>query len=299
MRSIEVPKELLDSLKMPFKDSDYNLSDLVETAASFDEDILVCRFRSEKRGGPYLLLWVSDCERLMSWTTGDDAIDGHCYRLNCQGSLADESLSSETFRDSYLSNFSEELSPAFFLLPKNEEVRDVLTEWFDLDADLCRGVRSDRDITGSEFAKLLEEYAAVLVPFDETKKETKMTTTASTTSKINSITNRVKSAGMGAAEFQAGKAMNVAVMKMIKPKLPMMLRGYADHAAAPAVIALAVALASEFVPESASKEKLLKASDLMLNAAVMEGADKLLNIEAIIDGVLSQMPKEAAELIQG
>ncbi|MGL4483231.1 MAG: hypothetical protein ACRCTW_12020, partial [Lactococcus garvieae] len=89
-----------------------------------------------------------------------------------------------------------------------------------------------------------------------------------------------------------------AVMTAVKPKLPMMVRGYADHAAAPIVMALAMAMASEFLPEGEAKNKIVKATDLMLSASMMEGADKFLNIESLVASVFSKLPPEALAVIE-
>lgn len=116
--------------------------------------------------------------------------------------------------------------------------------------------------------------------------------------KINSIIGRAKSQALTAAQMQAGKALNIAIIKFAKPKLPMMVRGYMDHPAAPAVLALAIMSASEFLPASANGAKIQKAADLMLAAAIYEGADQLLDIERIIDQVFKGLPAEALAALE-
>lgn len=123
------------------------------------------------------------------------------------------------------------------------------------------------------------------------QKEIKMT-------KVNSIIARTQSAAISAAEYQAGKAINVAVVGVLKPRLPMMVRGYADHVLAPVVVALAMAVASEYIPAGKNKDKIVKLSDMMLKASMMDGADKLLNVEALVEGVMAKLPPEAKAFIE-
>lgn len=117
-------------------------------------------------------------------------------------------------------------------------------------------------------------------------------------SKVNAIIARTQSAAISAAEYQAGKAINVAVVGVLKPRLPMMVRGYADHVLAPVVVAMAMAVASEYVPAGKNKDKIVKLSDMMLKASMMDGADKLLNVEALVEGVMAKLPPEAKAFIE-
>ena len=115
--------------------------------------------------------------------------------------------------------------------------------------------------------------------------------------KVTAIVARAKSATMTAASLQAGKALNAAALKAAKAKAPMMLRGYLDHPVAPAVIAIGLVSATEFIPAGPSRDKIAKAADLMLTAAITDGADKYLNVEKMIDQVFAGLPEEAKELI--
>lgn len=116
--------------------------------------------------------------------------------------------------------------------------------------------------------------------------------------KINSIIGRAKNQALTAAQMQAGKALNIALVKFVTPKLPFMVRGYMDHPAAPALVALAIMSASEFLPASAKGAKIQKAADLMLAAAIYDGADQLLDLERIIDQVFKGLPAEALAALE-
>lgn len=116
--------------------------------------------------------------------------------------------------------------------------------------------------------------------------------------KINSIIGRAKNQALTAAQMQAGKALNIALIKFVAPKLPFMVRGYMDHPAAPALVALAIMSASEFLPASAKGAKIQKAADLMLAAAIYDGADQLLDLERIIDQVFKGLPAEALAALE-
>lgn len=116
-------------------------------------------------------------------------------------------------------------------------------------------------------------------------------------SKITAIVSRAKSATVTAASIQAGKALNTAVIKAAKAKAPMMVRGYLDHPVAPALLAVALVSCSEVLPEGVNKAKICKAADLMLTAAIMDGADKFLNVESLIDSVFQGLPAEVMAVI--
>lgn len=79
----------------------------------------------------------------------------------------------------------------------------------------------------------------------------------------------------------------------------MLLRGYLDHPVAPAVIAIGLVAGTEFVPAGPTRDKVAKAADLMLVAALSDGADKFLDIEGMIDKVFAGLPAEAKTLIEG
>lgn len=115
--------------------------------------------------------------------------------------------------------------------------------------------------------------------------------------KINNVVARTKASAVSVATIQAGKAANMAVIKAVRPHMPMMVRGYMDHPLAPAIIAMGLAAASEYLPAGANKQKLVKLTDCMMTAAIADGADKYLNIEAFMDTIFSGMPAEVRSML--
>ena len=107
---------------------------------------------------------------------------------------------------------------------------------------------------------------------------------------VSAIIERTKKATVTAAEIQAGKAITVAVVKAVKPRLPMLARGYADHPLFPVLIGIGMVAASEYLPDQKVSGKVKKAADLMLVAAMLDGADKLLDVEGWIDAAFSTLP---------
>ena len=93
-----------------------------------------------------------------------------------------------------------------------------------------------------------------------------------------------KEATINAAELKAGQLINKQAIKLIKPQLPMMVRGFADHPAASVVLANVIGLAlKQYAPEN---PKLAKVSSLMLNAAAFDTIDSF-NIDAMVDKLVS------------
>lgn len=113
-----------------------------------------------------------------------------------------------------------------------------------------------------------------------------------------SIVAQCKNAAISAAEYQAGKALNIALIKAIKPHAPLMVRGYLDSSFASPLLAVALAvLADQLSPDNSVTSKVQKASKLMLSAAFLDGADKLLDVDALISGLFDKLPPEAAKLL--
>lgn len=89
-----------------------------------------------------------------------------------------------------------------------------------------------------------------------------------------------------AARITAGKTINAAVLEKLKPQLPLMVRGYADTAFAPIVIANLVNFAvSSF---AADNDKAVWAANAMMDAAMTEFMASF-NIEKILKEVLSSV----------
>ena len=72
--------------------------------------------------------------------------------------------------------------------------------------------------------------------------------------------------------------------------MPMLARGYADHPLFPVLIGIGMVAASEYLPDQKVSGKVKKAADLMLVAAMLDGADKLLDVEGWIDTAFSTLP---------
>lgn len=117
-------------------------------------------------------------------------------------------------------------------------------------------------------------------------------------SKITSILGKCKTAALSAAEYQAGKALNIAMIKAVKPHAPMMVRGYLDHALAVPLLAIGVNVLVEQLPAGQVSLKAQKAAQLMLSAAFLDGADKLLDVEAILSNLLDKLPPETKQLLE-
>ena len=94
-----------------------------------------------------------------------------------------------------------------------------------------------------------------------------------------------------AARITAGKAINKRVMKLVKPKLPMMVRGYADSPIASVVLANIVGLAmKQYMPQS-SKAQLV--ASMMLDASALQAIESF-DLESILESVLEgvKLPEE-------
>lgn len=181
-------------------------------------------------------------------------------------------------------------------------------EW---DGKICRLIRMDRHDDNLPYRVIDEEGEDLWVhdvkPLSELQNRQQATTNPQTgaqemsqqpKTKITAIVSRAKEATYNAATLQAGKALNIAVVKAAKAKAPMMVRGYLDHPAAPAVMALALVSLSEFLPDNPTKAKIVKAADLMLVSAMVDGADKFLNLESLLDQVFNGLPPEVKTALE-
>lgn len=87
-----------------------------------------------------------------------------------------------------------------------------------------------------------------------------------------------------AAKITTGKVLNKVVMAKVRPQLPMLARGYADHALANVVIAnIANFAVANFASDN---EKAKYATDAMMQAAMLDFM-QMFNIEDIISEVLT------------
>ena len=109
---------------------------------------------------------------------------------------------------------------------------------------------------------------------------TKLKTTAT------SVATQNKDAIKVAAKLEAGKIINKQVIKQVKPHLPLLVRGLADHPAASIVLANVVSIAvKHFMPEN---KKLNTVADVMLGAAAVDTVASF-NIEAFVEGLLKNI----------
>ena len=101
-----------------------------------------------------------------------------------------------------------------------------------------------------------------------------------------SVATQNKDAIKVAAKLEAGKIINKQVIKQVKPHLPLLVRGLADHPAASIVLANVVSIAvKHFMPEN---KKLNTVADLMLGAAAVDTVASF-NIEAFVEGLLKNI----------
>lgn len=243
-------------------------------------------------GGPYIMLWRTECDRAMVWGSRDDFFTECAYRMTCDD---DDDVK---LRQTVVNLCKNTFTAVHVDLSDHASFMDLMRADLDLDSDLYRASRTDREIAHSQIRQIFESVS-LLAPSADTAQQTQVSQTGESqmSNKITAIVAQAKAATVTAAEIQAGKALNIAAVKAVKSKAPMMIRGYMDHPAAPAVLALAAVTAAEFMPAGPAKVKVTKAANLMLTAAVIDGADKLLDLEGMIDKVFAGLPAEAKALI--
>ena len=118
----------------------------------------------------------------------------------------------------------------------------------------------------------------------QTKTESTIMTKLKTTA--TSVATQHKDAIKVAAKLEAGKIINKQVIKQVKPHLPLLVRGLADHPAASIVLANVVSIAvKHFMPEN---QKLNTVADLMLGAAAVDTVASF-NIEAFVEDLLKNI----------
>lgn len=244
-------------------------------------------------GGPYIIIWHTQCGGKVKWSSRDNYIGGTNYRY-ARDTDGEKHLKSEVV------NICENYQAFLVDLPAVPRLMSHMKERLNLDGDLFQSSTTDAEIahsviheaiSGDRATLLTEVQQPATIQTQSQAGETQMS------NKITAIVAQAKAATVTAAEIQAGKALNIAAIKAAKAKAPMMVRGYMDHPAAPAVVALAVVTAAEFMPAGPAKAKITKAASLMLTAAVIDGADKFLDLEGMIDKVFSGLPAEAKALL--
>ena len=118
----------------------------------------------------------------------------------------------------------------------------------------------------------------------QTKTENTIMTNLKTTA--TEVATQNKDAIKVAAKLEAGKIINKQVIKQVKPHLPLLVRGLADHPAASIVLANVVSIAvKHFMPEN---KKLSTVAELMLGAAAVDTVASF-NIEAFVEDLLKNI----------
>jgi len=296
-------KEIYDTV-LDFMGRGTSVSGVAETLERMQAVIIQLnvgdRLGYASHGGPYIVIWKSDDDIPMVWQSNDCYLENTAYR--CSQDDDDQIVLKEGVHVHAYDRFKA------YLIDIDDQARfkSHIREKLDLDCDWMRGSRTDREIAHAEISRLLVDSA--LLVEEPAQPETTTTTQVSQTgaqemsqqqqTKITAIVSRAKEATYTAATLQAGKALNIAVVKAAKAKAPMMVRGYLDHPAAPAVMALALVSLSEFLPENPTKAKAVKAADLMLASAMVAGADKFLNLESLLDQVFNGLPPEVKTALE-
>ena len=110
-------------------------------------------------------------------------------------------------------------------------------------------------------------------------------------SKINSAVATNKQAAVSAAVLETGRMANSAAINLLKPNLPMVVRGYADSAFGKLAIANATLMAvNQFRPESTALQRV---SNAMVVAAYQELIQSF-DIEGMLDSLCSDNKLAAA-----
>ncbi len=118
----------------------------------------------------------------------------------------------------------------------------------------------------------------------ETTGKTTMTTSIKKTATATLTTN--KDAALLAAKVAVGKAGNKVITKAIKPKLPLMARGYADGVVGSLVAANVAQIAvNQFMPDN-RKAKII--ADAMVQAAMLDLLGEI-DIEGMMDSMLDKV----------
>lgn len=175
----------------------------------------------------------------------------------------------------------------------DEQINSVWPHILDVyhDSQLFAKISSCSDYYPVNVLKKLEGFSVKNPPVKNP------TTEGNENMKIKEIIARTKAAAVTTAELQAGKALIGTLVKTVKPQLPMLVRGYADHPLFPVIVALGLVAASEYLPTQAMGDKVKKAADLMLVASMMEGADQLLDVEGWISKAFAALPDQAKAVL--
>ncbi len=245
-------------------------------------------------GGPYILIWRADDENPMVWGSRDSFLIGLGYR--CGNDSDDEIRLASSLREN-CRNFE----AVTFSIEDHSNLLEDMQNNLSLDSDLSRGNNTDSEISHSVLRDVFNSRDSFIIA-QAVAAQPVVTTQYQTgenemSNKILAIVARGKSSVATAAQIQAGKALNITVMRALKAQAPFVVRGYLDHPVAPALVAVLLVAGSEFVPAGPAREKVAKAADLMLIAALTDGADKFLDVEGLIDKAFAGLPDEAKALL--
>lgn len=105
-------------------------------------------------------------------------------------------------------------------------------------------------------------------------------------SKVNAIVSANKTAAVNAAKIEAGRIAVKQAVKLVKPAVPMMARGYLETALGELVVANLFKFAVDNF--AANNDKAQVVADAMLQGAMM-GAIQSLNIEELVNQVLDKV----------
>lgn len=239
-------------------------------------------------GGPYILVWRSLDDQIFKWCSSDSYMNETNYRLSGNQDIR---IKREYVRKS--AGYE-----AFTIELGQSNLGAHMKERLGLDSDYFKGGTSDSTVHHSAIAEAITKATPLVAQPVNVVTTQSQTGETVMSNKIQAIVARGKSSVATAAQIQAGKALNITVMKGLKAKAPMMVRGYLDHPVAPALVAVLLVAGSEFVPAGPAREKVAKAADLMLIAALTDGADKFLDVEGMIDKAFAGLPDEAKALLQ-
>ncbi len=107
---------------------------------------------------------------------------------------------------------------------------------------------------------------------------------------INNVVSVLKDgnveAAKGSAKRRVGKSLNKKLIELVKPKLPITVRGYAEHPLGELLIANA--FAGAIIKFGYTNDKVVIASECMVEAAADKAMD-ILNIDGILDELLGSV----------
>lgn len=150
-----------------------------------------------------------------------------------------------------------------------------------------RFIAASEDGTFYSFEGLSTEHFEPKTEQTQTKgKEEKEMTKATIKATAVVVANKNKAAAITAARMTAGKVAMEQVTKLIKPKLPMMARGYAETPVGKLVMANLFNFAiTQYLPDSIKAQLV---ADVMLEGAMMEAMSSL-KLEEQLNSILDSV----------